>query len=64
MVFDGRRKRLMVLSGQRGREALSDIMAYDVRSGKLSDICRDYSISGGPDAGFTQRATADFHRRE
>lgn len=64
MVFDGRRKRLVVLSGQRGKEALSDILFFDVRSGRITDVCRDYSINGGPDAGFTQRATADFHRHE
>ena len=37
----------------------SDFYVYDIDSDRVTEMNRDYSKNGGPDAGFTQRATID-----
>lgn len=64
MLFDPKHKRLLVLAGQRVDVFLSDVWAYDIQKGVWECLERDSSLAGGPEGGFTQRATMDVARRE
>ena len=64
MLFNDRRRCLYVFAGQRGKEYLSDWHVYDVDSDAVIEATKDYSRAGGPDVGFTQRATIDLELEE
>ena len=70
MLFHPRLKQLFIFAGQRLKDYLrydhtfvglicSDYYVYDIASDKVIEMTRDSSKNGGPDAGFTQRATID-----
>ncbi|OZJ05515.1 hypothetical protein BZG36_01880 [Bifiguratus adelaidae] len=64
MLFDPLARTLYIFAGQRDKSYYSDFYAYNIDTNSLTEISRDYSKEGGPDAGFTQRATIDCERRE
>lgn len=58
---------LWVLAGQRGTTYLADMWTYQLNTGAVREASRDYSLAsngGGPEGGFTQRATIDADARE
>ncbi|PWN19305.1 hypothetical protein BCV69DRAFT_262218 [Microstroma glucosiphilum] len=61
---DGKRQ-LWILAGQRADSYLADMYTYNLSSGAVRQIARDYSHGGaGPEGGFTQRASIDSVKRE
>ena len=59
MLYNKKSSKLYIFAGQRYKDYLSDFLTYDVENDVVDEICRDSSRVGGPDAGFTQRATFD-----
>lgn len=59
MVLDGQRNQLIIFAGQRHKEYLADYYVYDIPSDSIVEMEKDTSRVGGPDPGFTQRATLD-----
>eukprot|EP01137_Pigoraptor_chileana_P006051 Opistho-2@49948 len=59
MLFNPEQRQLYIFAGQRNKDYLSDFYIYNVDSGVVVEMSRDSSKQGGPDAGFTQRATID-----
>lgn len=47
-----------------GRTPNSDFYVYDIANDRVTEMSRDYSKNGGPEAGFTQRATIDITLKE
>ena len=64
MVYHTGEKKLFVFAGQRSKDYLCDFLVYDVTNDQLTEVSRDTSREGGPDPGFTQRATIDEARGE
>jgi hypothetical protein len=64
MLFNDFSRELYIFAGQRNKDYLADFYAYDIDKDNLKQVCRDYSKQGGPDAGFTQRATIDSEMGE
>lgn len=64
MLCDNLNQRLLVLAGQRSDHYLSDLWSFSLLDGRIECLDRDYSLHGGPDGGFTQRAVIDSRRRE
>ncbi|KAL1924690.1 uncharacterized protein VTP21DRAFT_4344 [Calcarisporiella thermophila] len=64
MLYDSNKSLLYILAGQRGKDHLSDLHAYDLNADVVREITRDYTKHGGPEAGHTQRATLDQDREE
>lgn len=61
---DGKRQ-LWILAGQRADSYLADMYTYNLSSGAVRQVARDYSHGGaGPEGGFTQRASIDPVKRE
>ncbi|KAF8513102.1 Muskelin N-terminus-domain-containing protein [Hysterangium stoloniferum] len=56
MVFDPKRRRLIVLAGKTHNDFLPDTYIYDVDSHSVVDATPDFSAIGGPDPCFCQRA--------
>jgi len=59
MVIDHMTKILYIFAGQREDKYLSDMYAYDTKTGIATEIFSNFTISGGPEASFTQRAVID-----
>ncbi|KAI8614210.1 Muskelin N-terminus-domain-containing protein [Chytriomyces sp. MP71] len=59
MLLNPKTRELYIFAGQRNKEYLSDLYIYEIDTDILHEVSRDYSKQGGPDAGFTQRATID-----
>ena len=59
MLFNHRTNQLYIFAGQRQKDYLSDYYIYDIATDTVIEMSRDSSKNGGPDAGFTQRATID-----
>ncbi|KAH6591184.1 hypothetical protein BASA61_005038 [Batrachochytrium salamandrivorans] len=59
MLLNPNTRELYIFAGQRNKEYLSDFYVYEMDTDTIREIARDYTKSGGPDAGFTQRATID-----
>lgn len=64
MLFEPILKCLFIFAGQRSKEYLSDFYLYDIDKDKISVISMDYSKDGGPEGGFTQRATLNPKKKE
>lgn len=64
MLFNPQTRQLYVFAGQRLKDYLSDFYIYSIPDDLVIEMSRDSSKSGGPDAGFTQRATIDVERGE
>ena len=59
MVLDPLTHTLFIFAGQRDDKYLSDMYAYDIANNAVSELFSNFSVSGGPDACFTQRAVVD-----
>lgn len=59
MLLNPLTRELYIFAGQRNKDYLSDFYVYDIDTDTVHEVSRDYSKQGGPDAGFTQRATID-----
>ena len=64
MVLDTTSKVLYIFAGQREERYLSDMYAYDIKTGVAKEIFSNFSSAGGPDACFTQRAVIDPNLKE
>lgn len=64
MIFNPRARELYIFAGQRYKDYLADFYSYNIDDETVTEISRDYNKSGGPDAGFTQRATIDIELGE
>ena len=64
MVLDPTSKVLYIFAGQREERYLSDMYAYDIKTGIAKEIFSNFSTAGGPDACFTQRAVIDPNLKE
>lgn len=51
--------RLLIFAGQRHKSYLSDFYLYHIDEDRVQLVSADASGQGGPEAGFTQRATLD-----
>lgn len=59
MLFDPQSREIYIFAGQRQKECLADVFAYDVDSGLVHEVARDFTKLGGPEPGFTDRSTID-----
>lgn len=59
MLLDPTTRLLYIFAGQRHKDYWSDLHAYNLDSDCVIELSQNYSKEGGPDAGFTQRATID-----
>ncbi|KAJ3045304.1 Muskelin 1, intracellular mediator containing kelch motif [Rhizophlyctis rosea] len=59
MLLNPHTRELYIFAGQRHKDYLSDFYVYELDTDTVTEVSRDYSKQGGPDAGFTQRATID-----
>lgn len=64
MVLDSISKILYIFAGQRDDKYLSDMYSYNINTGVATEIFSDFTVSGGPDACFTQRAVVDPSLKE
>lgn len=64
MLFHPISRLMYIFAGQRLKDYLSDYYVYDVDREVVIEMNRDSSKNGGPDAGFTQRATIDPEANE
>ncbi|TPX47932.1 hypothetical protein SeLEV6574_g02348 [Synchytrium endobioticum] len=60
MLLNHITRELYIFAGQRFKDYLADFYVYDIENDVVHEIARDYSKAGGPDGGFTQRATIDI----
>ncbi|KAI8060871.1 Muskelin N-terminus-domain-containing protein [Gongronella butleri] len=59
MLFHPGKRQLYIFAGQRVKDYLSDMITFGIDTNVVKDISPDFSREGGPDAGYTQRATID-----
>ena len=59
MLLHEANRELYIFAGQRNKDYLADFYVYYLDTDEIRQLSRDYSKQGGPDAGFTQRATID-----
>ncbi|KAF9473394.1 galactose oxidase [Pholiota conissans] len=64
MVFDPPSKTLYIFAGQRDDKFLSDMYSYNLNTGVATEIFSNFSLTGGPEACFTQRAVIDSELQE
>ncbi|KAF9172613.1 Muskelin 1, intracellular mediator containing kelch motif [Mortierella sp. AD010] len=64
MLYDDLTRSLVIFAGQMNKDYLSDFYVYDIAADRVIEVCKDYNKHGGPEAGFTQRATISSRRRE
>ncbi|KAF9427905.1 Muskelin 1, intracellular mediator containing kelch motif [Entomortierella beljakovae] len=64
MLYDDMTRSLVIFAGQMNKDYLSDFYVYDIEADRVIEVCKDYNKQGGPDAGFTQRATISSKGRE
>ncbi|KAI3652008.1 hypothetical protein MP228_003311 [Amoeboaphelidium protococcarum] len=64
MLLDHQDRKLYIFAGQRMKDYLGDFYVYDIDSGALVELTREASKQGGPDCGFTQRATLNIMQKE
>ncbi|KAL0956651.1 hypothetical protein HGRIS_002783 [Hohenbuehelia grisea] len=59
MVMDPTAKTIFIFAGQRDDKFLSDMYAYDIINGSITELYSNYTACGGPEPFFTQRAVID-----
>ncbi|KFH65087.1 hypothetical protein MVEG_08568 [Podila verticillata NRRL 6337] len=64
MLYDEMMRGLVIFAGQMNKDYLSDFYVYDIAADRVIEVCKDYNKQGGPEAGFTQRATISSSGRE
>jgi len=61
-IFAGKRNK--VFDNEREKNYLSDFYIYRIDDDYVIEVSRNYTMQGGPDAGFEQRATMDIELGE
>ncbi|TFY55491.1 hypothetical protein EVJ58_g8218 [Rhodofomes roseus] len=64
MVLEPETRTLLIFGGQRDERYLSDMFAYHIPTGTVTELFPNFTTAGGPDACFTQRAVIDPELRE
>lgn len=64
MLFDPQSRNLLILGGQRYKDQLSDFYKYSIDRNCVSQLWKNLQMVGGPDSGFTQRASIDQSTKE
>ena len=64
MVLDTNSQHLIIFGGQVDPNYLSDMYAYHIPTGTITELFPSMSASGGPNPCFTQRAVIDCELRE
>jgi hypothetical protein len=64
MLYSPSNNSLLIFAGQRNNNYLTDFFMYDITNDKMIEITRDSSTQGGPDSGYTQRATLNPNLNE
>ena len=64
MVLEPEANTLLILAGQRDEKYLSDMYAYHIPTGAVTELFSNFTAIGGPDACFTQRSVIDLELRE
>ncbi|KAF8658335.1 hypothetical protein AX16_002101 [Volvariella volvacea WC 439] len=64
MVFIPSPRTLLIFGGQKDETYLSDMYAYDLETNTTTELFSNFSMSGGPDPCFTQRAVVDPQLKE
>lgn len=64
MLFDPQTRTLLILSGQRYKDQLTDFYRYSIDRNAITHLCKNLQMAGGPDPGYTQRAVIDSDSRE
>ncbi|KAJ7594503.1 Muskelin N-terminus-domain-containing protein [Mycena floridula] len=64
MVLDPLSHTLFILAGQREDTFLSDMYSYDIVTQTATELYSNFTMSGGPDPCFTQRAVIDPELQE
>lgn len=64
MVLEPASHTLLILAGQRDERYLSDMYAYHIPTGTVTELFSNFTTAGGPDPCFTQRAVIDPELRE
>lgn len=64
MLLDPATRSLLILSGQRHKDYLADLYCYAMDRDAVTHVQKSLHLTGGPEAGFTQRACIDPQRRE
>lgn len=64
MVFDSKFQTLFIFGGQRNEAYLADMYAFHIPTGTITELFDNFSLAGGPDACFTQRAVIDTELQE
>lgn len=64
MLFDPQSRNLLILGGQRYKDQLSDFYKFSIDRNCVNQLWKNLQMVGGPDSGFTQRASIDPSTRE
>lgn len=64
MVLDSKLQTLFIFGGQRDEQYLSDMYAFHIPTNTVTELFSNFTVAGGPDACFTQRAVIDPELRE
>lgn len=64
MLWDPMTRSLLILSGQRNKDYLSDFYSLTVDSNSVTWMQKNLQFVGGPEGAFTQRACIDAVNRE
>lgn len=64
MLFDSQSRTLLILGGQRYKDQLADFYKFSTDRSAVTQLWKNLQMIGGPDSGFTQRATFDPLSRE
>lgn len=59
MVLDPKSQTLFIFGGQRDDQYLCDMYAFHIPTNTTTELFSNFSVAGGPDACFTQRAVID-----
>jgi hypothetical protein len=64
MVLDHNTNTLFIFGGQREERYLADMYTFDLNSDTISELFSNFTVAGGPNACFTQRAVIDIDLKE
>lgn len=64
MTLDTKTQTLFIFGGQRDGRYLSDMYAFHIPTNTVAELFPNFTVAGGPDACFTQRAVIDEDLRE
>ena len=64
MVLDPKSQTLFIFGGQRDDRYLSDMYAFHVPTSTVTELFSNFTLAGGPDPCFTQRAVIDPDKQE